>query len=286
MNTSNKEDKQALRILMNAREDFQMQRKRMDNRIGRKADGSDMDIDERPFRADDVEMFAALSEATRDQEKAIEKKFKNVLKRFPVWTEYLSTVKGVGPVAGAQIIAYIDIHIATTVSKIWQYSGMNPSKVPGKKRVKTANAADYQPKEGKIVKRGEDYVILQTNERVRGDKLTTGFLCPYNKKLKTALLGVLANGFITQKNLYAIDFYYPYKERLKQSEKMVNEMKKGGKIEKVMWKDATPNHRHRAAIRFMMKSFLKDLYNNWRMIEGLEVRPPYQEEYLGHVHSG
>jgi hypothetical protein len=35
----------------------------------------------------------------------------------------------------------------------------------------------------------------------------------------------------------------------------------------------------------MIKMFVKDLYVAWRTIEGLEVRKPYQEEYLGKVHN-
>jgi hypothetical protein len=35
----------------------------------------------------------------------------------------------------------------------------------------------------------------------------------------------------------------------------------------------------------MIKQFLKDLYVHWRTLEGLPVRQPYAEEYLGKVHS-
>jgi len=34
----------------------------------------------------------------------------------------------------------------------------------------------------------------------------------------------------------------------------------------------------------MVKMFLKDLYVAWRELEGLEIRRPYEEEYLGRVH--
>lgn len=279
-------NKQALKILMKAREDFQMQRKRMDNRIGRKADGDDMDIDERVFRAEDLDLFVDVADESRRMEKKIERKLTSVLKRFDVYTEWLIDVKGVGPVSAAQIISQIDIHIATTVSKIWQYSGMNPSKIRGKKRVQTANPKTYQPKKGKVLSRKDDHVIVLTDEMIRGDKLSAGFISPYNKHLKTALLGVMADSFLRARNSYALDYYYPMKERLKQSDKITNEVTKGGKVVKKAWKDCTPNHQHRAAIRYMVKMFLSDLYNVWRSIEGLDVRAPYQEEYLGHKHTG
>lgn len=40
-------------------------------------------------------------------------------------------------------------------------------------------------------------------------------------------------------------------------------------------------HRHRAAIRYMAKMFLRDMYIEWRTAEGLPVRPSYAEEKLG-----
>jgi hypothetical protein len=35
----------------------------------------------------------------------------------------------------------------------------------------------------------------------------------------------------------------------------------------------------------MMKHLLQDLYVAWRTLEGLPVREPYQEAYLGHKHT-
>ena len=52
----------------------------------------------------------------------------------------------------------------------------------------------------------------------------------------------------------------------------------------VPWREAYPDHRHKAAIRKMIKEFLKDLYVAWREIEGLPIRKPYEEEYLDKVH--
>lgn len=281
MNTN----KQALRILVRAREDFQAQRKRMDNRIGRKADGTDQEVDGRMFLATDLDSFVDIANSAREQEKEIEKKLKKVLKRFDIYNEWLLDVKGVGTIASAKIISEIDIDIATTVSKIWQYSGLNPSKIRGKKRVQTKNPKTYKPKEGTVIKRADDHVIVLTDEMIRGDKLTAGFISPYNKHLKTALMGVLADGFIKAKAPYALDYYYPYKQRLEQSDKEVKH-RGGGKVELTPWKDVSKGHRDMAAKRYMIKMFLKDLYSVWRGIEGLDVREPYQEQYLGHKHTG
>jgi hypothetical protein len=268
--THTPEDRLALRLLVRAREDFQAMRKRMDNRIGRKADGKDQDIVERVFRTEDLAGFAEVADEARKQESAIEKRMKAVLKRFPIYENWLKGVKGVGPIAAGIIISSFDIEKATTVSKMWQYSGLNPSTVRGKKRKDKPDGS---------------FDVIVTDTMIRGDKLTAGFIAPFNKNLRTALCGVLADGFIKAQAPYALEFYYPYKERLANSDKTTQEIRKAGaKAEDIAWKDAKLAHRDRAAKRYMIKMFLLDLYRAWREIEGLEVREPYQDQYLGHKH--
>lgn len=265
------EDVLAVRMLVRAREDFQAQRKRMDNRMGRKADGDEQKVERRIVKEADGDLFTGISAAARQQENEIEKNLKKVLKRFPIYTEWLLGVKGVGTIAAAQIIGNIDIHKATTVSKIWQYCGLNPGMVEGKKRVEHSDGT---------------FDLVKTGKQIRGDKLTAGFVAPFNKNMRTALCGVLADGFIKAQAPYCMEHYYPYKERLANSEQMTTEIRKAGaKPEEIKWKDAKPAHRDRAAKRKMIKAFLADLYTAWRTLEGLEVRAPYQEQYLGHKHA-
>lgn len=282
-------DRLALRILVRARDDFQSQRKRMDNRIGRKAKigpggkRENQNIEERHFRPDDLGDFVSIADAARSQEEAIEKRLKQLLKRFPIWNEWLSTVKGCGTVSAAYIISEFDIHKATTVSKLWQYAGLNPSTVLGKKMV---DPDKYKPAMGERIRTmPNDKVLVQTNEPIRGDRLTTGFVSPYNARLRIALCGVMADCFIKAQNSYAMEHYYPYKERLAHSDQMTTERVKGKPDKQIPWKKASDGHRHRAAIRKMIKMFLMDLYAVWRKLEGLEVRVPYQEQYLGHKHA-
>lgn len=254
-----------VRMLVRTREDFQSMRKKMDNRIGRTADGEQQNVEQRTFRLEDLEMFKKIADDAKEKEVECEKNLKRVLKRFPIWTEYLEGIKGVGTIAAGWIIGEFDIEKATTVSKMWQFAGLNPGLVKGKKRV------DHE--DGKVE-------FVETGEMIRGDKLTPGHVSPFNQNLRTALVGVLADGFIKQQNYYAMEFYYPYKARLEQEENIVMHVGK-----EKQWKDVNKGHRDRAAKRYMIKMFLKDLYVAWRTIEGLPVRPSYQEEYLGHKHK-
>lgn len=305
----NDTDRQAVRMLVRAREDFQAMRKRMDNRIGRKANGKSQNIEERALRSEDVINFSSIADAARAQEKEIEKMLRKTLERFPVYTEYLKDIKGVGEISAGWIIGEFDIKIATTVSKLWQFCGLNSGMVIGKKRVENKDGT---------------FSYIATDKMIFGDKLTPGFVAPFNKRLRTALVGVMADGFIKaglrweivsekefdetpeqfrdRKNKVvdgkkvedvpcrmAIDskyvkFYIDYKHRLENSENETTKSRGTKSESQIKWKETTKGHRDRAAKRYMIKMFLKDLYVAWRKIESLPVRGSYQEEYLGHRH--
>ena len=281
------QDQMTLRLYVKAREDFQAMRKSMDNRLGRKADGKPQDLKEdRVFALEDVENFDSIAMEARRNEKAIEKMLKQALKRFRIYTEWLSQVKGVGEIAAGWILAEFDITKADTVSKLWQYAGLNPGLVRGKARVPVA---DYKPGMGEIFStimddkgKPKDHIIV-TDKAIRGDKATPGFVLPFNKGLRTALVGVLAPGFVKCQSPYAMDFYYPYKARLEQEHNGVASI--GNKDEGKAWQEVSKGHRDNAAKRYMIKMFLKDLYVAWRTIEGLPVRVPYAEEFLGKAHG-
>ena len=203
------------------------------------------------------------------------------LKEFPIFTEWLSKVKGIGTIAAGWIIGEFNIYKADTVSKMWQYAGLNPGLVRGKKRIEISK---YKEKDGTIIGefhspkgKVESYLVL-TDQMIRGDKATPGFVLPYNKNLRTALVGVMGTGFVKAQNHYCMEIYYPYKTRLEQEENKIDGTDKA-------WKDVSKGHRDHAAIRKMVKEFLKDLYVEWRTLEGLPVRESYQEEYLGHKPS-
>ncbi len=278
----------ALKMFVKAREDFQTMRIAMDNRQSKKADGSKTKTqDNRKFTQEDIDNFELISKNAKGQEKVIEKFLAKALKRFPVYKEFLSKVKGVGDIASAWILAEFDIHEATTVSKMWQYAGLNPGLVKAKKRVKSSSYKGDGNIIGEIAnpRTGEIDFIIETNERIRGDRAEEGYLLPYNKVLRMRLVGILAPGFIKAQSDYALKYYYPYKERLEKEASIIENSGKTRKDDGKSWAEVSKGHRDMAAKRYMIKMFLKDLYVAWREIEGLPVRPSYQEEYLGKVHA-
>jgi hypothetical protein len=110
------------------------------------------------------------------------------------------------------------------------------------------------------------------------DRKVKGKKCPYNQFLRAKLCGVLGSGFLIANSPYR-SFYDNMKNRLESAG--------WGMDSKTPTDKNRPKagHQHKAATRYMVKMFLRDLYVAWRTLEGLEVRAPYQEEYLGHKHS-
>lgn len=234
------------------------------NRLELKADGSRQDKDNVLLNDDSVMIMVDVLQDMQDSEEKLKKHISKIVHHHSLWTGFLKHVKGCGELMAAVIISEIDIEKATTVSKIWQYAGMNPKAVKGTK--------------GSGSKKDGTFELVKTDDLVRGDRLTPGYLSPYNSFLKTKLLGVLGSSFIKCNSPYR-KYYDDMKTRLENSDRQISGKGKS-------WSETTKMHRHNAANRYMVKMFLKDLYVAWRTVEGLPVRPSYQEEYLGHRHAG
>lgn len=249
--------------------DFQDMRIRASGRLRIKADETPQDEENMPEMEIMPIAFPSIvdfKDESAEMEKHLTKAIDKFVKREPIWDAFLDGVKGIGTLMAAVLLSEVDIERAHTVSSLWLYAGMAPCMVPGKVR-----------EAGK----GKEVVIKESDSLIRADRLARGYVSPYNLFLKKKMLGVLATCFLRSKSPYS-EYYYNYKFRLEHSERITEE----SRTKQVAWQDATKSHRHAAALRYMMKMFLRDLYVAWRTIEGLPVRAPYQEEYLGHTHHG
>ena len=245
--------------------DYQRERISLDGRLGMTKDG------EKKKRAPERDMLIlAVIKKHRDDVLAMEEvtmhgtkedrstALTTIVHEHPLWNSFLVHVKGCGEGMAAVIISEFDIHKAPTVSNLWSFAGLNPGMVRGKKLVK-----------GKIV---------ATDEMVRGDKKTKGFFCPFNQFLRSRLCGVLGPGFLKANSPYR-EYYDNMRTRLEAKDWGMDAKNPSDK------KHPKKFHQHRAANRYMVKMFLRDLYVAWRTLEGLEVREPYQIEYLGKKHD-
>lgn len=203
--------------------------------------------------------------------KSEEDGFKNLtqmLKDYPIYTDFLKAVKGVGPAMAAVIISEIDIHKAQYPSSLWKLAGLDVAQ-DGRGRSRRQEhlvTKEYVDKEGEVK-----------------EKLGVTF----NPFLKTKLMGVLASSFLRAGDNPYSRVYNETKNRLENHAMygIANEKNAIAQMKENKGQKYSPKlHRHNMAMRKMVKRFLVDLYVAWRTIEGLEVKPEYAEAKLGLVH--
>jgi len=181
------------------------------------------------------------------------KRLGNILKGYPIYSEFLEGVRGVGPAMAGVILSEIDITKAEYPSSLHKYAGLDVAgDGQGRSRKKEhLEESNYVDKDG----------VVQTKKGLT-----------FNPFLKTKLVGVLGSSFVKQpadKCKYR-KIYDDYKHRLEHMD---------------AHKEKSKGHRHNMAVRYMIKIFLIDLYNEWRSLEGLPVAPTYSEAKLGKVHK-
>ena len=179
------------------------------------------------------------------------KNLKNVLNEYPVFTQFLDGVKGIGPAMAGVIISEIDIHRSKYASSLWRYAGLDVA----------------ENGEGRTKKK-EHLIDVEYTDRA-GETATRKSIT-FNPFLKTKLIGVLASSFLRAGENEYSKLYYNYKNRLENHP---------------AHKEKSKGHRHNMALRYMVKIFLINLYTAWRKLEGLSVQPSYSEGKLGIVHK-
>jgi hypothetical protein len=237
-----------------------------------------------------LEQYVGMEERERIQFKMLE----DVVATYPIWAQYLSDVKGIGPAITAILISEIDISKATYPSSLWKYAGLDVAQ------------------DGRGRGRYADHLVDVEYKARDGDQKTRKSIT-FNPFLKAKLLGVAAASLIKQKGEFA-DVYYGYKNRIEQmpTHQTVYTVTGPDKQEvtlsnvtlpdnpkktyadqwgcssrevRVFQSGKSPRHRHYMAVRYMIKIFLQKLYNEWRTIEGLPVAPTYAEAKLGLKHG-
>lgn len=189
-----------------------------------------------------IRSYVNLIDDEEDQFKEIAK----MVKKEPIWENFLESVRGCGPTMAAVLISEIDISKSKYPSSLWRLAGLDVAEDGRGRSMRAEHLIDrvYIDKEG----------VEKTKKSIT-----------FNPFLKTKIMGVLAGSFIKTGGHYS-DIYYNYKNRLGNRPDL-NEESKG--------------HKHNMALRYMIKIFLGDLYNAWRPLEGLEVAPPYHVAKLG-----
>ena len=186
-----------------------------------------------------------------------------------IWP-WITGIRGLG--AGglaAQLIAQIDdIGNYPNVSKLWRFCGYGLYEywqTPGGKIVAPLVGwqVDPEDKRKRIRVRPEpspNWTIVRIPDRG-----VTGWLLPYNRRLKSVCY-LVTDQFIKQQTPAYVDFYYAAKEE-----------------ERRLHPDLSLMHTHRRAMRKTTKLFLQHLWSVWREAEDLPVTLPYAHAILGHT---
>jgi len=177
-------------------------------------------------------------------------RLQGLLPQFPIYTTFLRDITGIGPAMAAVLISEIDITKCRYPSSLWKYAGL-----------------DLGP-DGRGRSRRREHLIKRKYIDANGQEQTRDSVT-YSPFLKTKLMGVLAGLFLRTGNKEYRKLYDDYKHRVSTDPARAH------------W---NKGHRHEAAKRYMIKLFLRDLYNAWRPLEALPVEPPYHEAKLGLHH--
>lgn len=227
-----------------------------------------------------VDQFMEIEKREKAQFRALN----GMLAKVDIFNSYLKHQIGIGPAMAAVLIAYLDPRKAHRISGFWSYCGV-----------------DVGPDGRGRSRRAEHLIDREYTKRdgTTGTKKSVTF----NPWLKSRLLGVLCGSFLRLGSSWRRQ-YDNYKHRINSDPRRIkvtamNFIKAFDSIKKtgswttpegvevldatILW---TPKRVHSAAMRYMLKMFLADLWVKWRTLEGLEVTPTYAEEKLGHVHGG
>lgn len=165
----------------------------------------------------------------------------STLENVPIYEQYLSKVKGCGTLMSGIIIGYLDIEKASTPSSFTRYVGIDVVNNEGRSMKHTV-MVDYTAADGTIKQKKS---------------------LAYNPFVKSKLLEVLCGSFLKTKSPYA-DIFYNAREKYKTK-----------------YPDYSDLRIMRMSKRVMLKEFLRELWFNWRVIEGLPICKPYEEALLG-----
>ena len=205
------------------------------------------------------------------------------LKTLPFYQKVLSDkerYKGIGPTMAGVILSEFNIAAEDTPSKMWAFAGLRP--MPAKRCVEcheVISAGAPHPKVRRSRKPGAEEQKIKckyageamppTYESGTAQRPTAGVKLNYNAWLRTKLVGVLGPVLLKVGSPWR-RHYDDYKHRKTTAG----------------W-GKSDGHRHQAAVRYMIKMLLQNIWTEWRTVEGLPTREPYAVEFQGKMpHQG
>lgn len=172
----------------------------------------------------------------KEVEDEIAKTIEKAIKNHEMY-DWLKQIKGIGPILGAALVAFIDIERAEHASSVWKYCGL----APDQKREK-GKKLDYNPFMKTIAwKIGESFVKTK---------------------------GVYRGIYDTSRAYYDVKF--PEKQLVTDEKGKAKLSRTGQK-----WYKYTDGHKYAMAKRRTVKLFLSHFWAEWRERRGLPVSEPF-----------
>jgi len=221
------------------------------------------------------------------------------IENHPLWIEWLSHVRGIGPCLAGGILAWINIEKCLHVGNLWSYAGqtvtiekyicagcnviLDPDKVPSlEERVAQGGLREAPrcPKCNNFLR-----VMGHAVRREKGKKLG------YNPAVKT-LAWKIGESFVkcsAEKSGYR-RLYDQFRERIEAKVAANNgfchkiHKDKEGKL--INGGKCFNAHVYAMAKRATVKIFLSHVYKRWRDLLGLPTTPPFPFGMMGHDMSG
>jgi len=191
------------------------------------------------------------------------------LEAIPIYKAFLEHERGVGPALAAVLVTYFDPAKARHVSSFWKYAGLDVAQ------------------DGTARSRRKEHLIERAYTD-RNGREATRLSTTYNPWLRMKLLGGLAPSFLRSASPRR-KLYDDYRTRIMtdpdRKKVTVAEWKRAFHAEEDVRNLWPPGRIHKAALRYMVKIFLIDLWRNWRELEGLPVTPTYHEARRGYAHG-
>jgi len=271
---------------------------------------------------EDKEFLALTSTTLKKLEREAEKLVALRIKDVPINHEFLRKVRGVGTIMAGLMISEFDIEKAHTVSALWRFCGLAVAADGRAERRVKGQKSKFDPwlKAKMIQVLGSSFIKAVSFENgVYGQMVpkrdeNNKIITVWNEKEKKDKRVMVFCPFPEGEKVYR-RFYDDYKHRkqnqvvdkcmlcdgkgklnVDDEKEPVKKGEKKKKKEVVCWNcegtggpapwGCGGKHIDLCSKRYMVKMFLAELWNVWRALEGLEIRPPYAEEYLGRVHHG
>jgi len=205
-----------------------------------------------------------------DTEKEFEHKIGLIVKSEPVFRNYLSHIKGIGPVFAGNLLT-IDVEKFKNIGKLWAYSGYSAThyEIVCEKGHKFMTTGEYEKCPIRSLDEDtEEYKecgakVVEKNFVNEPMKRKRGWVMVQNRRLKMTMWKI-SDSFVKQKNSYYRAIY--------EREKAIQMTKEG----------MTKMHGHLRAKRKVSKIFLANYWLVYRQELGLPISEPYPVAQLGH----